>query len=116
MSRADRPALLALAASFAAGALAVWWLDRHFSPQSEQRIALSDAQLRERARMLVADLVRDPDAIDVEVEDAVVRVRGLVAAAEMDALLMNLAGMPGVSRVRNALSARETTPGETETS
>jgi len=99
--------LLILAASFAAGAAAVWLLGRLWTPRVPAEESYTDAQLRERVRLRIADMVADPDAIEVDVEDAVVRVRGNVSAAELHPLLMELSGMPGVSRVRNALSARD---------
>ena len=99
--------LLNVVAAFAAGAAAVYWLDAAIA---RRRVAMdkpNDDQLRERIRAKLADLVSDPDAVDIEVQSGVVRVSGRVAAEERSALLMQLTDVPGVRMVRNAVSAGE---------
>jgi osmotically-inducible protein OsmY len=90
-------------AAFAAGAAAAWCLGgvimRHRTPLRE-----SDAQLRERVRKRLAGLVSHPDAVEVSVEEGVVRVSGRVLSHELDGLLMRVKDLPGVHRVYNALS------------
>lgn len=63
----------------------------------------SDAQLRERVRSRLGHWVSHPRAIDVDVEEGVVRVSGQVLAKELDGLLSRLTGIPGVRKVHNAL-------------
>jgi hypothetical protein len=67
----------------------------------------SDAQLRERVRSRVGHWVSHPRAIEVDVQDGVVRVTGQVLASELDGLLSRLTGVPGVRKVHNALAALE---------
>lgn len=63
-----------------------------------------DARLREKVRTRLDELVSHPRAIEVEVHEGVVRVSGQVLAQELDGLLVQLTAVPGVHRVRNALS------------
>jgi osmotically-inducible protein OsmY len=63
-----------------------------------------DARLREQVRSRLDELVSHPRAIEVEVHEGVVRVTGQVLAQELDGLLLQLTAVPGVRRVRNALS------------
>lgn len=63
----------------------------------------SDAQLRERVRSRLGHWVSHPRAIEVEVDEGVVRVSGQVLAKELDGLLSRLTGIPGVRKVHNAL-------------
>ncbi len=65
----------------------------------------SDAQLRERVQSRMGHLVSHPRAIDVSVEDGIVRLGGQVLAQELDGLLSQITGMPGVRKVHNALAA-----------
>jgi osmotically-inducible protein OsmY len=65
----------------------------------------SDAQLRERVRARMGHLVSHPRAIEVSVEDGIVRLTGQVLAKELDGLLSQLTGMAGVRKVHNALTA-----------
>lgn len=62
-----------------------------------------DAQLRERVRSRMGHLVSHPRAIEVEVNDGVVRLSGQVLTQELDGLLSQLTGMAGVRKVHNAL-------------
>ncbi len=65
----------------------------------------SDAQLRERVRSRMGHLVSHPRAIEVSVEEGVVRLTGQVLVKELDGLLSQLTDMPGVRKVHNALAA-----------
>jgi hypothetical protein len=96
----------AVAVGFIAGAAATWLLGsallarREYSDQP-----VSDAVLIERVRERVADLVADPDAIQISVDDGVIRLAGELPYAERDVLLSELIYLPGVRRIRNALDA-----------
>jgi osmotically-inducible protein OsmY len=94
-----------VAAAFAVGAIGVWFLSEALERRQRLRQpTISDDVLRERVRARVADLVVRPDAVEVDVEDGVVRLSGRVLPAERDALLSDLIDLPGVARLRNALS------------
>ena len=105
---------LSMGAAFAAGALAVFLLERYLV--RTQRVApagrraraasetLDDAELLENVRSRLGGWVSHPRAIDVEVRDGVVRVRGQVLATELEGLLLQLTSLPGVYKVHNALS------------
>jgi len=84
----------------AKGVMATGDLDRVSSSQPQ-----SDAQLRERVRARMGHLVSHPRAIDVSVEEGVVRLSGQVLVKELDGLLSQLTDMPGVRKVHNALTA-----------
>jgi hypothetical protein len=84
----------------AKGVMATGSLDRVSSTEPRD-----DAQLRERVRSRMGHLVSHPRAIEVSVEDGVVRLSGQVLAAELDAMLSQLTHMPGVRKVHNALTA-----------
>jgi len=84
----------------ARGVMATGNLDRVSSSQPQ-----SDAQLRERVRARMGHLVSHPRAIDVSVEEGVVRLSGQVLAKELDGLLSQLTDMQGVRKVHNALTA-----------
>lgn len=94
-----------VAAAFAMGAAATWLLGRAAMAMA-LRLARppSDAQLRERVRSCLSELVTHPQAIQVSVEGGIVRVSGRVLAREIDSLLMQLTDLPGVYKVHNALS------------
>lgn len=89
--------------SFAAGALAAWCVTRMLR-RRRMPVRYTDAQLRERVRARLPDLVSHPDAVEVGVEAGIVRVSGRVLARERDGLLSRLTHMPGVNKVHNALS------------
>lgn len=94
-----------VAASFAAGAAAMYWLDSAVSRRRTGGQVLIQARLREQVQACIGRLVSHPDAIQVSVEDGMVRVSGHVLASEQDRLLSQLTQLPGVHKVRNALSA-----------
>jgi hyperosmotically inducible periplasmic protein len=81
------------------GVMATGSLDRTSSSEPQ-----SDAQLRERVRSRLGHLVSHPRAIEVSVEDGVVRLTGQVLTKELDGLLSQLTGMAGLRKVHNALS------------
>lgn len=97
--------ILNVAASFAAGAAAMYWFDSAVARRQAGGVAPSQARLREQVQACIGRLVSHPDAIQVSVEGGVVRVAGHVLAGEQDRLLSQLTQVPGVYRVRNALSA-----------
>lgn len=104
-----------VAGAFAGGVLAMLLLERLVAraqrvvPAREVRRAArgsedqDDAQLRQRVRSRLGDWVSHPGAIDVDVQDGVVRLTGQVLAAELDGLLSRIVGVAGVRKVRNAL-------------
>jgi hydrogenase maturation factor HypE len=83
----------------AKGVVATGNLDRVSSSQPQ-----SDAQLRERVSGRMGHLVSHPRAIEVSVDQGVVRLSGQVIAKELDGLLSQLTDMPGVRKVHNALA------------
>jgi hypothetical protein len=80
------------------GVLATGNVDRVSSRHPE-----NDAQLRERVMARLGHFVSHPGAIEVSVNDGVVRVSGQVLAQELDGLLTQLTRLPGVHKVHNAL-------------
>ena len=127
--------ILNITAAFAAGALAMYYLDSTMGQRRRARARdvvfgvshraaafvegamttgshdgvasshpQSDAQLRERVRARMGHLVSHPRAIEVSVEQGVVRLSGQVLVKELDGLLSQLTEIPGVRKVYNALS------------
>lgn len=94
----------------AKGVVATGRLDRVSSTEPQD-----DAQLRERIRSRLGHLVSHPRAIEVSVEDGVVRLSGQVLATELDPMLSQLTHMPGVRKVHNALTALNDPSGFGET-
>lgn len=90
-------------AGFIAGAALTWaiWqiLERRHAPGP-----ISDDIVKSRVRARVAALVARPEAITVDVADGVVRLSGNVTPEEREALLHSIVDMPGVVRLRSALS------------
>ncbi len=97
--------ILNIAASFAAGAAAMYWVDSTVARRRTGGAALGQLRVREQVQACIGRLVSHPDAIQVSVEGGVVRVSGHVLASEQDRLLSQLTHVPGVHKVRNALSA-----------
>jgi hyperosmotically inducible periplasmic protein len=85
-------------ANQARGVVATGNLDR-VSPHAPE----NDAKLRERVMARLGHLVSHPGAIDVAVNDGIVRVSGQVLAQELDGRLTQLTRLPGVHKVHNAL-------------
>ncbi len=116
---------LNVVAAFVAGALAMFLLERYLT--RAQRVvpagrlaqarsgAGDDARLREEVRTRLGAWVSHPRAIEVEVQNGIVRVSGQVLAAEIDGLLMQLTGVRGVHKVHNALSVLQDPSGFAET-
>lgn len=104
---------LTLAAAFAAGAIAMYCLGstrlggRTAGAGRPHPAPPTDAQLRERVRSRIGDWVSHPQAIEVDVQDGVVRVSGQVLTRELDGLLSRLTGVAGVRKVHNALATLE---------
>ncbi len=71
----------------------------------------SDAELRERIRDRLGRLVSHPGALDVHVDNGVVRLSGDVLARERDGLLLQVREMEGVQKLVNAMSAHATPDG-----
>jgi osmotically-inducible protein OsmY len=96
--------LWTVAAAFAAGATATYCLGRALMAP-RLHVPRSDDQLREQIRGRMAGLVSQPGAIDVDVQNGIVRVSGEILATEVDGLLSKLTQMVGVYKVHNALTA-----------
>jgi osmotically-inducible protein OsmY len=137
--------LLARLGVFAAGALAMYYLDPQMGRQrrgllgdlvrgglqqtrESQRVMQgrlgrrayhrlayadphSDAQLRDRIRDRLGRMVSHPRAIDVRVENGVVRLSGDVLLKERDGLLQQVRDMAGVQKLVNAMTAHESPNG-----
>lgn len=71
----------------------------------------SDAELRNRIRDRLGRLVSHPRALDVHVDNGVVRLSGDVLARERDGLLLQVREMDGVQKLVNAMTAHETPDG-----
>jgi hypothetical protein len=67
----------------------------------------SDAELRDRIQGRLGRLVSHPGAIQIQVDDGVVRLTGRVLAKERDGLLEQVRQMPGVHQLVNAMSAHD---------
>jgi hydrogenase maturation factor HypE len=112
--------ILNITAAFAAGALVVYYLDRTIGQYMADRArgamatgsldhvssshSQGDIHLRERVRSRMGHLVSHPRAVEVSVEQGVVRLSGQVLAKELDGLLSQLTDIPGVRKVHNALA------------
>jgi len=67
-----------------------------------------DEQLQDRIRSRAGHLLSRPKALHVEVDSGRVCLKGDVAASELDRLLTEVQGMPGVKAVRSELTAHAT--------
>jgi osmotically-inducible protein OsmY len=103
----DRSSTLAawadVTAAFVLGAAITCLLAEAVDRQRHVPGPISDDIVRQRVRERVMQLVSRPDAVDVTVEQGIVRLTGDVLAQEREALLHGVVDMPGVWRVRNAL-------------
>jgi hypothetical protein len=91
------------AASFALGALCTW---AAYAAMQRMRMPpgpVSDDIVLERVRSRAAQILSNPDAVEIDVDNGVVRLAGDVPAEERDQLLTQLLWLPGVVRLRNAL-------------
>jgi osmotically-inducible protein OsmY len=102
-SRNPYAAWMNVAAAFAVGAALAWMAGTSARRLRRTPAPISDDIVRERVRARVGEIVSRPDAIEVTVENGVVRLAGEVPAEERDELLTQLLYMPGVMRLRNAL-------------
>lgn len=66
---------------------------------------ISDDIVLEHVRSRVGELVSQPEDVHVSVDNGVVRLTGHVPHEERDALLTQVLAMPGVVRLRSALSS-----------
>jgi osmotically-inducible protein OsmY len=103
--RSDEPALswLTLAGAFAVGAAVTWAAVEIADRLRPQRLPISDDTVLEHVRSRIGEVLGREDAVDVSVENGVVRLAGNIAPEERDALLTQLLYLPGVVRLRNAL-------------
>lgn len=67
----------------------------------------TDAELRDRIQARLDRMVSHPRAIQVEVDNGVVRLSGRVLAKERDGLLEQVQQMPGVQKLVNAMTAHD---------
>lgn len=67
----------------------------------------SDAELRDRIQDRLGRMVSHPGAIQVSVDNGVVRLSGRVLAKEREGLLAQVQQMPGVQKLVNAMSAHD---------
>jgi hypothetical protein len=80
-------------------------LARRAYDRTTQADPQSDADLRDQIRTRLGRLVSHPGAIDVKVDNGVVRLGGRVLAKERDGLLQQVQAMPGVQKLVNAMTA-----------
>jgi hypothetical protein len=103
-SRSYAPLPFAAAAiSFALGAALTWAVAEAVRRVRTHPGPISDDIVLERVRARIANIVTQPDALEISVENGVVRLAGDVSAEERDQLLTQLLWLPGVVRLRNAL-------------
>ena len=67
----------------------------------------TDAELRDRIEDRLGRMVSHPRAIQVNVENGVVRLSGRVLAKERDGVLAQVQQMPGVQKLVNAMTAHD---------
>jgi hypothetical protein len=72
---------------------------------------LDEARLLERVRARLGRVCSHPRAIDVEVYDSTVTLRGAILANEVDAVMKAAASVRGVQSVVNSLEAHESPAG-----
>lgn len=102
----DRSAfpMLYVAAAFAAGAALAWGLAGLGSLWRGRAPGATDDVVARRVRAHAQEVLAQPDEVQVRVEDGIVRVSGRVQASERERFLVGLVDVPGVWRVRNALT------------
>lgn len=132
--------LAASIGALAAGALAMYYLDPQLGrqrrtlladlvmsglrnepaggPRLQARLARqqrpdprADAELRAEIQSRLGRMVSHPRAIEVRVENGIVRLSGTVLASEREGLLLQVQQMPGVRRLVNAMAARDSLAG-----
>jgi osmotically-inducible protein OsmY len=80
----------------------------HRTPKADPQ---RDAELRDEIREALGRWVAHPRAIDVQVEDGVVRLSGDVLSKEREGLLLQVLRLPGVQKLVNAMTAHDTPQG-----
>ena len=95
---------LNVTAAFTLGATLTFLASVALERMRRQPAPLSDDVVLERVRARVGEIVSDPRAVQITVENGIVRLSGQVAPEERDELLTQLLYMPGVVRLRNALA------------
>lgn len=71
----------------------------------------SDQQLHDRIRARLGRVISHPKALQVEVDNGCVCLRGPVLRKEVDNLLSEVQGMAGVAEVRNELEVHDSPEG-----
>jgi hypothetical protein len=104
-TRDDLAPWLNVTASFALGALLTWAASMAMDRMRRLPGPVSDDIVLGRVRARIFEVVSDPEAVRVTVENGIVRLAGELPVEERDELLTQLVYMPGVMRIRNALSA-----------
>ena len=67
----------------------------------------TDAELRDAIQARLGRMVSHPGAIDVSVDNGVVRLSGRILAKERDGLLAQVQQMTGVQKLVNAMTAHD---------
>ena len=67
----------------------------------------SSASLRDRVQAALDRMVSHPRALDVSVEQGVVRLGGRLLASERDGVIAQVQRMPGVQKLVNAMTAHD---------
>jgi hypothetical protein len=70
-----------------------------------------DAELRDEIREALGRWVAHPRAIDVQVDNGVVRLSGDVLSKEREGLFLQVLKMPGVQKLVNAMTAHDSPQG-----
>jgi len=78
----------------------------HDSEQPLQSLARTDDQVHERITSQMQRTVRNPEAIQVEVKDGCVTLRGQVQAQDIMLLMAEIESTAGVTSVRNQLDVQ----------
>jgi hypothetical protein len=105
LARRGMPAPSADPASAASRPAAVPAGDRDFPTHAQPR---TDAQITERIRSQLQRTVQQPQAIEVQVRDGCVTLRGRVQARDVRLLLAEVESTGGVAEVRNELQIQGT--------
>jgi len=90
-------------------------MPRRMSRRAYHRIPRADpqrdAELRDEIREALGRWVAHPRAIEVDVENGVVRLSGDVLSKERDGLLLQILQMPGVQKLVNAMTSHDNPQG-----
>jgi osmotically-inducible protein OsmY len=74
--------------------------------QPTHLLARTDEQVRDRIRSQVQRTIRNPEAIQVEVQDGCVTLRGLIQAQDIFLIMAEVENTAGVTSVRNELDVQ----------